>query len=47
MESVIVSVLGRGGDRTITWAVNGGTLKKEAGMPIRTIADSTTNPKSS
>jgi len=45
MESVIVSILKSGGDRTITWAVNGGTLKKEAGMPDPFLADSTTNPR--
>ena len=46
MESVIVPFLSRGGDRTITWAVNYGTLKKTLVCPPF-LADSTTNPKSS
>ena len=44
-ESVVVSILKSGGDRTITFAVNGGTLKKDANMPDPFIADSTTNPR--
>ena len=44
-SNVTLTILKSGGDRTITWAVNGGTLKKEAGMPDPFLADSTTNPR--
>ena len=31
-----------GGDRTVTWAANGGTIKKATGFPITVTVDSTT-----
>ena len=45
VESVIVHVTKAGGDRTVTWNVNGGTIKKNSGFPDPFVIDSTTNPK--
>ena len=45
VESVIVHVTKAGGDRTVTWNVNGGTIKKNSVFPDPFVIDSTTNPK--
>lgn len=45
LESVVVQVIKSGGNRTINWATNGGTIKKDSGFPVSFVADSTTDPK--
>ena len=44
LESVVVQVVKAGGDRTVTWATNGGTIKTATGFPTPFTVDSTTNP---
>jgi len=46
LESVVVHVTKAGGDRTITWATNGGTIKTDGSSIWNSfLVDSTTNPK--
>lgn len=44
LESVVVQVVKAGGDRTVTWAADGGTIKTATGFPTPFTVDSTTNP---
>jgi|TARA_A200000159_G_scaffold21941_1_gene18802 hypothetical protein len=44
LESVVIQVVKAGGDRTVTWAANGGTIKTATGFPTPFTVDSTTNP---
>lgn len=45
LESIVVQIVKAGGDRTITWESNGGTIKTESNFPAPFVIDSTTNPK--
>lgn len=44
LESVVVQLVKSGGDRTVTWAADGGTIKTASGFPDPFTVDSTTNP---
>jgi hypothetical protein len=44
LESIVVQIIKSGGDRTVTWASNGGTIKTASGFPTPFVVDSTTNP---
>ena len=44
LESIVIQVVKAGGDRTVTWAANGGTIKTATGFPAPSTVDSTTNP---
>lgn len=44
LESVVIQVVKAGGDRTVTWAADGGTIKTATGFPTPFTVDSTTNP---
>jgi len=44
LESVVVQIIKSGGDRTVTWAADGGTIKTASGFPSPFVVDSTTNP---
>ena len=45
LESIVIHVTKAGGDRTITWATNGGSIKKDSNFPNPFVANSTINPK--
>ena len=45
IESVVVHLIKNGADRTVSFAVNGGTLKKDSNFPDPFVVDSETNPK--
>jgi len=45
IESVVVHLIKTGVDRTVSFAVNGGTLKKDSNFPDPFVVDSETNPK--
>ena len=44
LESIVIQVVKAGGDRTVTWAANRGTIKTATGFPAPFTVDSTTNP---
>lgn len=45
LESVVIHVTKAGGDRTVTWATNGGSIKTDSNFPNPFTIDSTTDPK--
>jgi len=45
LESIVIHVTKAGGDRTVTWATNGGSIKKDSNFPDPFTVDSTTNPE--
>jgi len=45
LESIVVQLTKAGGDRTVTWATNGGSIKTDSNFPDPFTIDSTTDPK--
>ena len=44
LESVVIQLVKSGGNRTVTWATDGGTIKKDSNFPNPFVLDSTTDP---
>ena len=44
VESIVIQLVKSGGDRTVTWAADGGAIKTDANFPAPFTLDSTTNP---